>query len=142
MDEIIKAVTPKTLTQEQMKLLEIHERTNHCVPIKEILMMETMGIFDSKLVSCQPPVCVSCIIGCAHKKPWEVKRKEKHFISSETETAAEDNTSLDVLMSNTPGIIPQMTGFLTSDRFWAATVLVKHATSYMYTHLQRGQTLI
>ena len=24
-DEIIKAITPKTLTQEQMKLLEIHD---------------------------------------------------------------------------------------------------------------------
>ena len=33
-DGIIKAMTPKTLTQEQMKLLEIHYRTNHCVPIK------------------------------------------------------------------------------------------------------------
>ena len=45
-------------------------------------------------------------------------------------------------MSSTPGIIPQMSGFLTSDRFWAATFFVDHATSYMYTHLQRGQTLI
>ena len=33
-DEIIKAITPETLTQDQMKLLEIHNRTNHCVPIK------------------------------------------------------------------------------------------------------------
>ena len=33
-DEIIKAMTPETLTQEQIKLLEIHDRTNHCVPIK------------------------------------------------------------------------------------------------------------
>ena len=34
-DEIIKAMTPKTLTQEQTKLLDIHNKTNHCVPIKE-----------------------------------------------------------------------------------------------------------
>ena len=33
-DEIIKAMTPDTLTQEQTKLSEIHDRTNHCVPIK------------------------------------------------------------------------------------------------------------
>ena len=37
--EIIKEMTPETLTQEQMKLLEIHDRTNHCVPIKEIQVM-------------------------------------------------------------------------------------------------------
>ena len=56
-DEIIKAMTPETLTQEQMKLLEIHDRTNHCVPIKEVQVMASMGIFDSNLASCKPPVC-------------------------------------------------------------------------------------
>ena len=104
-----------------MKLLEIHDRTNHCVSIKEIQVMASMGIFDSKLASCQPPVCASCMIGCAHKKPWRVKVKEKHGIRSESETASGDNTSLDALTSSTPGIIPKMSGFLTSDCFWAAT---------------------
>ena len=98
-DEIIKVMTPKTLTQEQMKLVEIHERKNYCVPIKEIQVMATMGIFDSKLASCQPPVCASCMFGCAHKKPWRVKGKEKHVIRSESETATGDNTSLDALTS-------------------------------------------
>ena len=49
---------------------------------------------------------------------------------------------MDALTSSTPGIIPQISGVLTSDRFWAATVFVNHATSYMYIHLQRGQNLI
>ena len=30
-DGIIKETTPETLTQEQMKVLEIHDTTNHCV---------------------------------------------------------------------------------------------------------------
>ena len=34
-DEIIKAMSPETLTQEQTKPLDIRDRTNHCVPIKE-----------------------------------------------------------------------------------------------------------
>ena len=51
-DEIIKAMTPKTLTQEQKKLLEIHDKKNHCVPIKETQVMAKMGIFDYKLASC------------------------------------------------------------------------------------------
>ena len=142
MDETIKAMTPGYLTQEQMKLLEIQDRTNHCVPIKEIQVMASMGIFDSKLPSCQPPVCASCMFGCAHKKPWRVKGKEKYVIRSESETAAVENTSLDALTSSTPGIILQMSGFLTSYRFWAAIVFVDHDTSYMYTHLQQYQTLI
>ena len=48
--EIINEMTPKTLTQEQMKILEIHDRKSHCGPI-----------FDSNLSSCQPPVCASCM---------------------------------------------------------------------------------
>ena len=135
-------MTPGYLTQEQMKLLEIQDRTNHCVPIKEIQVMASMGIFDSKLPSCQPPVCASCMFGCAHKKPWRVKGKEKYVIRSESKTSTGDNTPLDALTSSTPGIIPQISGFLTSDRFWAATVFVDHTTLYMYIHLQRGQTLI
>ena len=141
-DEIIKAMTPETLTQERTKLLEIHNRTNHCVPIKEIQVMASMGIFNYKLKSCQPPVCASCMFGCAHKKTWRVKGKYKHVIRSESETAAGDNTYLDLLMSSTPGIIPKISGFLTSDSLWLATVFVNHATSYIYTNIQRGQTLI
>ena len=32
-------MTPENLTQEQTKLLEIHEKKNHCVTIKEIQVM-------------------------------------------------------------------------------------------------------
>ena len=81
-DDIIKEMTPGTLTQDQMKSLYIHNRTNHCVPIKEMQFMASMGIFNSKLASCQPPVCASCMFGCAHKKFWRVKGKEKHVIRS------------------------------------------------------------
>ena len=77
-DEIIKAMTPENLTQDQTKLLEIHDKKNNCVPIKEIQVMAKMGIFDSKLASCQPPVYALCMFGCSHKKPWRVKGKEKH----------------------------------------------------------------
>ena len=133
-------MTPKNLTQEQTKLLDIHDKKNHCVPIKEIEVMAKMGIFDSRLASCQPPECVLCMFGCAHKKPWRVKGKEKHLIRSKSEMAAGDKKYLNALTSITPGVIPQLSGFLISDCFWAATVFVDHATSYMYTNLQRGQT--
>ena len=62
-----------------MKLLEIHNRTNHCVSIKEIQVTESLGICNSKLASCQPPVCASCVFGCAHKKPWKGKREREKF---------------------------------------------------------------
>ena len=46
------------------------------------------------------------------------------------------------LTSSTTGIIPQISGFLTSNCFWAGTVFVDHSTSHIYTHLKQGQTLI
>ena len=45
------------------------------------------------------------------------------------------------MTSKAPGLIPQMSGFLTSKRFWAATVFVDHATDYGYVYLQENQTL-
>ena len=51
-DEIIKSMNPETLTQDQMKILEIHDRTNHCMSIKEIQVLAPMGIFYSKLAFC------------------------------------------------------------------------------------------
>ena len=125
-----------------MKLLDIYDRTNHCVTIKEIQVMVSMGIFNSKLASCQPPVCALWMFLCEYKKPWRIKGKEKQVIRIESETAAGDNTSLEALTSSTSGIIPQISGFLTSDRIRAETVFFNHATSYMHTHLQRFQTLI
>ena len=104
--------------------------------------MASIGIFDSRLESCQPPVCASCMFGYAHKKPWRVKGNERHVIRSESETAAGDMTSLDALTSSTPGIIPQMSGFLSSDRFLVAALFFGHATSCMYTHLQRFKNII
>ena len=38
-------MTPETITQEQTKFLENHDKTNHCVPIKEIQVMATKGYF-------------------------------------------------------------------------------------------------
>ena len=35
-DEINRAMTPENLTQDHMKRLDIHDRTNLYVPIKEI----------------------------------------------------------------------------------------------------------
>ena len=68
-DEIINTMTPKTLTQDKMKLLENNDKKNHRLPIKEKQVMASMGILDSKIASCQPPVFASCMIGFAQKNP-------------------------------------------------------------------------
>ena len=46
--------------------------------------------------------------------------------------------SIDNMVSNQPGIIPQVTGDLIHTRFWATTVFVYYYSDYCYAHLMRG----
>jgi hypothetical protein len=45
--------------------------------------------------------------------------------------------SVDQLESTTPGLISQMKGIPTRERYHYATIFVDHATDYTYVHLQR-----
>ena len=46
--------------------------------------------------------------------------------------------SVDQLESSTPGLIAQLRGFLTKDRYNSATVFVDHFTRLSYIHLQKS----
>ena len=52
-----------------------------------------------------------------------------------------DGVSVDQIVSAQPGLIPQMSGFLTSKRLWGATTFVDNLSDYMYVHLMRDLTL-
>ena len=46
-----------------------------------------------------------------------------------------DGVSVDQIVSAQPGLIPQMSGFLTSKILWGATTFVDHVSDYVYVHL-------
>ncbi len=48
---------------------------------------------------------------------------------------------MDQLVSAQPGLIPQMSGFLTNMRIWGATVFVDHFSDYVYVALMRDLSL-
>ena len=52
-----------------------------------------------------------------------------------------DGVSVDQIVSAQPGLIPQMSGFLTSKRLWVATTFVDHVSDYVYVHIIRDLTL-
>ena len=52
-----------------------------------------------------------------------------------------DGVSVDQIVSAQPGLIPQMSGFLTSKRLWGATTFVDHVRYYVYVHLMQYLTL-
>ena len=49
--------------------------------------------------------------------------------------------STDQLMSAQPGLIPQMSGFLTNSRVTGATISVDHFSDHVYVFLMRELTL-
>ena len=48
---------------------------------------------------------------------------------------------VDQIVSYKPGLIPQMSGFLTSQRFWGCTTFVAQDSDYVYIHLMRDLSL-
>ena len=83
---------------------------------------------------------MSCVFGMSHQKPWRTK-STPGSIRKESETEPGDCISIDQLVSAQPGLIPQMTGFLTNMCIWGATVFVDHVSDYVYVALMRDLTL-
>ena len=111
-------------------------------------MLAKMGFLPKRLLECKDrlPLCVACQFGCAHRRPWRHKGKKAGSIRTKDQTEPGDGTSIDQIISSQPGIIPQMSGFLTNKRIWGCTTFVDHVSNYVYVHLMRdfslGETLL
>ena len=115
-EEAQRLARPRTLTPLQQELMSWHHRLYH-LPFRHILMLAKLGILPKRLLECKDklPLCVACQFGCAHRRPWR-KGKKKGSIRKKDQTVPGDATSMDQIVSSQPGIIPQMPGFLTSNR--------------------------
>ena len=87
------------------------------------------------------PICVACLFGQSHKRPWRSKSKQEHSISKPTDDAPGTKASLDHMVSAQPGLIPQMSGRLTNLCVMAATVFVDHFLDHVYMYLMKNLTL-
>ena len=135
-DKLNNKYRVNTLSKDQQKLLDIHEKTNHCISIKELQLMSKEGRLPNRLSTCNPPLCLSCLYGKAHKQPWRTKGKHRHRICSECDVVPGKATSSNTFEVTVPGLIPQSTGKLMQDKFSAGTVFVDHATNFGNVHLQ------
>ncbi len=83
---------------------------------------------------------MSCIFGTAHCKPWHSKG-EKGSIRKHNDNAPGKCVSINQMISAQPGLIPQMAGFLTNLRIWAAKIFADHFSDYVYVALMHDLTL-
>ena len=86
-------------------------------------------------------MCMACQFGQVHRRPWRVKGKKSGSIPRPAQTLPGYGVSVDQIVSALPGLIPQMSGFLTSKRLWGATTFVDHVSDYVYMHLMQDLTL-
>ena len=77
-----------------------------------------MGFLTKRLLKLRnkTPLCVSCQFGAAHRRPWRTKEKKSESIRRPEQTNPGDGVLVDHNVSAQPGIIPKMSGFITSQR--------------------------
>ena len=96
-----------------------------------------MGFLPKRLLEFQknPPLCVACQLGAAHCCPYRTKGKKSGLIRRPEKIDTGDGVLVDQILSAQPGLITQMSGFLTSQRLWGCTHFVDHVSDYVYVHL-------
>jgi hypothetical protein len=106
------------------ELLLYHYRLGH-ESFTNLQAMAKAGILPTRLAKCRIPQCAACHYGKASKVPWRVKGDPKDGKLFEA-TVAGQVVSVDQLQSTVPGLVGQMKGWLTVQRYNYATVFVDH----------------
>jgi len=89
-----------------------------------------------RLSKCRIPTCSACLYAKATKRPWRSKPK-KNGDDGDKPTKPCQVISVNQLVSPTPGLIAQMTGFLTTKRYCYATIFVDQFSRLGFVYLQK-----
>jgi hypothetical protein len=119
----------------------LHCKLNH-LPLPAMITLAEKGKLNKKFVRLKHmlSVCMSCLFGTCHCKPWH-SNGLKGLIRKETDNAPGKCVSMDQMVSAQPGLIPQMTGFLTNLCIWSARIFVDHYLDNVFVALMRDLTL-
>ena len=141
-EEAQRLARPTVLAPAQQELLSWHHRLYH-LKFKRLFTLARLGVLPKNLLDCEStvPLCLECQFGQAKRRAWRVKGQKPGSIQKKSETKPGDGVSVDQIVSAQPGLIPQMSGFLTHERLWGATTFVDHVSDYVYVHLMKNFTI-
>ena len=125
-------------TSNTAELLRYHHKFGH-ISFRRLQEMAKLGTIPKKLAKCQIPACSACLYSKAIKRKWR-SRTPNNQEDSNKPTSPGERVSVDQLVSPTPGLIAQMTGFLTMKRYKYATVYVDQASRLSFVWLQKTAT--
>ena len=123
----------------EAELLRYHYDFGH-LPFSKLQQMAKDRILPKRLEKCHIPVCSACQFAKATKRAWR-SRSSKEWTNKTAPEKPGMVVSVDQLVSPTPGLVAQMTGFMTKKRYRYATVYVDQATSLGFVFLQKTATV-
>ena len=114
---------------------------NH-LPFPAMIKLVENGNIDKGFakIKNRQPLYMSCVSVRSHRRPWRSK-KTPGTIRKESETEPGDCISIVQIVSAQPGLIPQISGYLTNMRIWGATVFVDNVSDYKHVALMCDLTL-
>ena len=124
-------------TTDEALLLQLHQRMGH-IPEARLLEMAKNGTVPKRLAKIRLPMCAACQYAKATRKPWRNKTRLDYTPGPPKDPG--EVISVDQLVSPSPGLVAQMTGRLTIQRYKYATVYVDHSTRWGYVHYQKTAT--
>ena len=133
---------PRTLTPLQQELMSWYHRLYH-LPFRILFYLTSMVFLPNWLLEClnKPPLCVDCQSGASHHHPWQTKGKKSGLIRIPEKTNPADGVLVYYIVSAQPVLIPQMSGFPTSQSFLGCTIFVDRVSEYVYVYLMRDLSL-
>ena len=109
-------------SSDMAQLLQLHHQYGH-LSMRKMQEMANQRIIPKRLAQCRIPTCSACLYAKMTKRRWRDKTR-KNNEETYTPTRPGEVVSVDQLVSPTPGLIAQMTGFLTKQRYKYETVYV------------------
>jgi len=122
------------LSTDTAKLLRIHQNYNH-ISFPKLKEMAKQGLIPKKFQHVAAPACSACLFGKATRRAWRHKPRKKKKVRAITRPGRV--VSVDQMKSNIPGLIAQLAGWITKQRYHHATVFVDHYSGFGYVHLQK-----
>ena len=119
------------------ELLRWHYRLGH-LSFEYIKQVARVGQLPKCLLTSKKPFCSVCQFGKMTKCPWRVKGDNKNTTKKATQPG--QIVSVDHLESHSSGLIAQLKGKLTQQRYKYATVFVNQFSWYTFVFLQKCLT--
>ena len=133
---------PKILMQIQQELMDWLHCLYH-LSFPKIFRLAEKGYLLKNLLKCKGalPLCIACQFGTAHRCLWRTRGKASESIHHPEHILPGDSVFVDQIVSAQPGLIPQMSGFLTSHCIWGCTTFCDHVSDFIYVHLMQDYTV-